>query len=241
VVCRAVPAGQLTAGGLGLWFLGVTMKFFSQPDAFADAQARMVREQLADFPPPVVAAMGKIPRHEFLPAATRAFAYADCAVPIGFGQTISQPWIVATMTTQLNPKPADRILEIGTGTGYQAAILAQLVAAVHTIEILEPLARRARETLHRLGCANVQLRQGDGYGGWPEAAPFDGVIVTCAPEAVPEPLSAQLKDGGRLLIPVGPPGDQILFVFQKHQGRLRELAQIPVRFVPMTGRAETIL
>jgi protein-L-isoaspartate(D-aspartate) O-methyltransferase len=205
---------------------------------FATARKRMVREQLSEFPPRVLAALERVPRHEFLPPEKQRFAYADGAVPIGHGQTISQPWIVALMTTQLNPQAGDRVLEIGTGSGYQTAVLAQLVADVYTIEIVAPLAHQAEATLHRLGCANVQLRQGDGYGGWPEAAPFDGIIVTCAPAAVPEPLSAQLKDGGRLLIPVGPPGDQILFVFQKHQGRLRELAQIPVRFVPMTGKVQ---
>jgi protein-L-isoaspartate(D-aspartate) O-methyltransferase len=214
------------------------MKLFRHPDSFADAQARMVREQLSEFPPRIVAAMGRVPRHEFLPPGKQAFAYSDRAVPIGFGQTISQPWIVALMTTQLNPQPADRILEIGTGSGYQAAVLAQLVAEVYTIEIVEPLAHCAAATLHRLGCANVHLRTGDGHGGWPEAAPFDGVTVTCAPEAVPAPLVAQLKDCGRMLIPVGPLDAQDLIVFQKIQGRLLELARVPVRFVPMTGAVQ---
>jgi len=186
-------------------------------DSFAAARQRMVREQLSEFPPRVVAAMGRVPRHEFIPPEKRAFAYADGAVPIGFGQTISQPWIVALMTTQLNPQPADRILEIGTGSGYQAAVLAQLVAEVYTVEILEPLAQRAGEILRRLGCPNVHLRLGDGHGGWPEAAPFDG---------------------GRMLIPVGPPGEQDLIVFHKLDGRLLELTRVPVRFVPMTGQAE---
>jgi protein-L-isoaspartate(D-aspartate) O-methyltransferase len=211
------------------------MKLFRHPQSFADAQARMVHEQLSEFPPRIVAAMERVPRHEFLPPGKQAFAYADRAVPIGFGQTISQPWIVATMTTQLNPRATDRILEIGTGSGYQAAVLAQLVAEVYSIEILEPLARRAAENFHRLGCGKIHLRTGDGAAGWPEAAPFDGVIVTCAPETVPAPLVTQLKDAGQMLIPIGPPGDQILFVFQKQQGRLLELARIPVRFVPMTG------
>lgn len=213
------------------------MNFFGQPETFADARARMVREQLAEFPRRIREAMGRVPRHEFIPAENQKFAHADSAVPIGFGQTISQPWIVAMMTAQLNPRPADRILEIGTGSGYQAAVLAQLVAEVYTLEILEPLARRAKEILQKLNCTNVHLRIGDGHGGWPEAAPFDGVIVTCAPEAVPEPLIAQLKEDGRMLIPVGPPSEQDLFVFQKHQGRLLELARIPVRFVPMTGQS----
>jgi protein-L-isoaspartate(D-aspartate) O-methyltransferase len=212
------------------------MNWFGQTD-FDNERRRMVAEQLSEFPPRVREAMERVPRQVFIPGEKRAFAYADGAVPIGFGQTISQPWIVAVMTTQLNPQPTSRILEIGTGSGYQAAVLAQLVAEVYTIEIVEPLARRAKETLQQLGCVNVHCRIGDGFGGWSEAAPFDGIIVTCAPEAVPSPLVAQLKENGRMLIPVGEPGYQDLFVFQKHQGKLLELARIPVRFVPMTGRA----
>ena len=164
------------------------MEFFSYNDSFAGARRQMVREQLSQFPPEMLAAMERVPRHEFIPVEHREFAYADSPVPIGFDQTISQPHIVALMTTQLNPRPTDRILEIGTGSGYQAAVLSQLVAEVYTIEIIEPLAQRAGETLRRLGCTNVHLRTGDGYNGWPEAAPFDGVIVTCAPELVPTPL-----------------------------------------------------
>jgi protein-L-isoaspartate(D-aspartate) O-methyltransferase len=213
------------------------MNWFGKID-FDDARRQMVREQLSDFPPHVREAMERVPRHAFIPDEKQSWAYADGAVPIGFGQTISQPWIVATMTTQINPQPAHRILEIGTGSGYQAAVLAQLVAEVYTIEIVEPLARRAKEILQKLNCTNVHLRTGDGFGGWPEAAPFDGITVTCAPESVPAPLIAQLKEDGRMLIPVGPPGDQNLFVFQKHRGKLLELARIPVRFVPMTGAAQ---
>jgi protein-L-isoaspartate(D-aspartate) O-methyltransferase len=210
----------------------------SEHDPFAAERKNMVREQLAGFPPDVVAAMSCIPRHEFLPEERQSFAYVDGAVPIGFGQTISQPYIVATMTTQLMPRPTDRMLEIGTGSGYQAAVLAQLVAEVYTIEIVEPLARCAAATLHRLGFHNVHWRTGDGYDGWLEAAPFDGVIVTCAPEFVPEPLIAQLKEDRRMLIPIGPAGVQDLLVYQKHGGKLLEHARLPVRFVPMTGRAE---
>lgn len=212
------------------------MKLSGPADSFYEARKRMVEEQLAEFPRSIVAAMAQVLRHEFIPPDKRTLAYADGAVPIGYGQTISQPWIVAMMTTQLNPQPGARILEIGTGSGYQAAVLAQLGAEVYSIEILEPLAQRAKETLERLGCNNVQLRTGDGHHGWPEAAPFDGVIVTCAPESVPRPLIVQLKESGRMLVPVGPPGDQDLFVFQKHQGQLIELVRIPVRFVPMTER-----
>jgi len=213
------------------------MNLFDHHESFTAAREQMVRKQLAEFPRAIVEAINRVPRHEFIPPEKQKYAYADSAVPIGFDQTISQPWIVALMTTQLNPQPAGRILEIGTGSGYQAAVLAQLVAEVYTIEIVEPLAQRAGEVLRRLGCANVHLRTGDGSGGWPEAAPFDGVIVTCANESVPAPLVSQLKEDGRLLIPVGPLESQNLFVFQKHKGALVELTRLPVRFVPMTGKA----
>ena len=215
------------------------MDNYSGNRPFVAARKRMVREQLSEFPPPVLAAMNRMPRHEFVPKHKQSLAYEDHAVPIGHGQTISQPYIVALMTAQLHPQPADRVLEIGTGSGYQAAVLAQLVAEVYTIEIVEPLARRAAENFRRLGCGNVHWRIGDGFAGWPEAAPFDAVIVTCAPEQVPPPLIAQLKDGGRMLIPVGPPGEQMLFGFEKLDGQLVERARTPVRFVPMTGQAES--
>jgi len=214
------------------------MRKQSNPDPFSAARKRMVREQLSEFPSRVVEAMSRVPRQEFIPEVHQSLAYADRAVPIGFNQTISQPYVVALMTTQLNPQPTDRILEIGTGSGYQAAVLAQLVAEVYSVEIIEPLADRAQATLARLGCRNVHLRLGDGSAGWPEAAPFDGVIVTCAPESVPTPLIQQLRDGGYLLIPIGPAGEQELFVFQKYNGGLARLAHSPVMFVPMTGAAQ---
>ena len=210
----------------------------SNSNAFAAARKRMVREQLAGLPPRVLTAMGRVPRHEFVPPEKQSWAYADGPVPIGFGQTISQPYVVAVMTAQLDPQPTDRVLEIGTGSGYQVAVLAQLVAEVFTIEIVEPLAERAAACLRRLGCTNVHLRIGDGYAGWPEAAPFDAIIVTCAPEHVPPPLAAQLKENGRLVIPVGPLGNQELVVLQKQENQLAERAVFPVRFVPMTGEAE---
>jgi protein-L-isoaspartate(D-aspartate) O-methyltransferase len=139
------------------------------------------------------------------------------------------------MTEQLDPKPTDRILEIGTGSGYQAAILSRLVAEVYTIEIILPLAKRAEADLKRLGYNNVQVLAGDGYKGWPEHAPFDGIIVTCAPDHVPQPLVDQLKDGGRMIIPVGPPDDQQLYLLRKRGAKLEQQAVLPVRFVPMTG------
>lgn len=202
---------------------------------YAAARKRMVREQLSEFPTRVRMAMGKVPRHEFLPKENQTYAHVNSAVPIGFGQTISQPYIVALMTAQLDPQPNDRVLEIGTGSGYQAAVLAELGADVFTIEIIESLAKRAAATLCRLGYRNVLVRLGDGSGGWPEAAPFDGIIVTCAPEQMPPALVLQLKDGGRILIPVGPLSDQRLYVYEKQMNRLVKLADFPVRFVPMTG------
>ena len=186
----------------------------------------------------VLAAMGKVPRHEFVPAELRHRAYDDGPLPIGYDQTISQPFIVAFMTEQLDPKPTNRVLEIGTGSGYQAAVLAQLVAEVYTIEIIEPLAQRAEADLKRLGYTNIHVRAGDGCQGWPEAAPFDAIIVTCAPEKVPPPLVEQLKDGGRMIIPVGPMGNQELVLLRKQGNRLEKSAVLSVRFVPMTGGAQ---
>jgi protein-L-isoaspartate(D-aspartate) O-methyltransferase len=184
----------------------------------------------------VLAAMARFPRHELVPEAIRNLAYADAPLPISHNQTISQPYIVALMTQSLDPRPTDRVLEIGTGSGYQAAILAQLVQTVYTIEIVEPLAQRATADLARLGCVNVFVRAGDGCHGWPEAAPFDAVIVTCAPDHVPEPLVAQLRDGGRMIIPVGPDGGvQELILLTRRDGILHRQAVLPVRFVPMTG------
>ncbi len=182
----------------------------------------------------VLAAMSKVLREEFVPSESRAASYEDGPLPIGYDQTISQPYIVAFMTEQLRPKPSDRVLEIGTGSGYQAAILAELVADVYTIEIVEPLAKNAEATLQRLNYRNVHVKAGDGYSGWPEHAPFDAIIVTCAPDHVPQQLTDQLKDGGRMVIPVGERFAQQLYLLEKQNGRLRESAVLPVRFVPMT-------
>ena len=212
-------------------------------DPLTLARRRMVAEQLSG---PgrhitnalVLTAMGKVPRHEFVPERLRYQAYQDCPLPIGYDQTISQPYVVAFMTEQLEPKPADHVLEIGTGSGYQAAVLAELVAKVYTVEIIEDLARRAEADLKRLGYTNVSVRAGDGYKGWPEAAPFDAIIVTCAPEKAPPPLIEQLKDGGRMIIPVGPAWDQELVLLRKRAGRLEQHAVLPVRFVPMTGQSQ---
>ena len=208
---------------------------------FATARERMIRQQLAApdrgiTNARVLAVMGKVPRHEFVPASLRAQAYNDHPLPIGYNQTISQPFIVAFMTEKLEPKPTDKVLEIGTGSGYQAAVLAELVREVYTIEIVEPLARRAEADLKRLGYTNVLVRAGDGYKGWPEAAPFDAVIVTCAPDHVPQPLADQLKEGGRMIIPVGTAGDQELYIFRKQGERVEKRAVLAARFVPMTGQ-----
>jgi protein-L-isoaspartate(D-aspartate) O-methyltransferase len=182
--------------------------------------------------------MGKVPRHEYVPERLRPDAYADRALPLGHGQTISQPYIVAFITERLEPQPTDRVLEIGTGSGYQAAVLAGLVAEVYTIEIISDLAQQAAADLKRLGCTNVHVRAGDGYQGWAEAAPFEGIIVTCAPERVPQPLIDQLKDGGRIIIPVGSGRIQDLVLLRKRSGKLEQQAVLPVSFVPMTGDAK---
>ena len=182
----------------------------------------------------VLAAMNKVPREEFIPVSKRSEAYEDGPLPIGYGQTISQPYIVAFMTQQLQPKPSDHVLEVGTGSGYQAAILAELVAEVYSIEIVAPLAKDAEATLQRLGYKNVHVKVGDGYQGWPEYAPFDAIIVTCAPDEVPQPLIDQLKEGGRMIIPVGERFAQQLYLLEKKNGHLKESVTLPVRFVPMT-------
>ncbi len=185
----------------------------------------------------VLTAMGKVPREQFVPGELRGRSYSDRPLPIGYDQTISQPFIVAFMTEKLELKPTDRVLEIGTGSGYQAAVLSELAAEVYSIEIIEPLGKRAEETLRRLGYKNVHVKIGDGYKGWPEHAPYDAVIVTCAPDHVPRPLVEQLKDAGRIIIPVGPTGTQELYLLEKKDGQLRQRAVLPVRFVPMTGEA----
>jgi len=186
----------------------------------------------------VLAAMAKVPREEFVPADARPSAYEDGPLPIGYDQTISQPYVVAFMTEQLRPKASDRVLEIGSGSGYQAAILAELVTSVYTIDIIEPLAKSAEATLQRLGYNNVHIKVGDGYKGWPEEAPFDAIIVTCAPEKVPQPLVDQLKDGGRMVIPVGERFAQQLYLLEKKNGQLKESVTLPVRFVPMLREAQ---
>ncbi len=210
-------------------------------DAQVKSREAMVKNQLMAggiSDPSVLEAMKEVPRHEFVPLAMRPFAYADGPLPIGHGQTISQPFIVAYMTQALELTKDDTVLEIGTGSGYQAAILGKMVKEVYTIEIVPPLAESAKEVLDRLGFKNVHVKEGDGYLGWPEKAPFDAIIVTCAPDHVPEPLVGQLKEGGRLIIPVGEKGGiQQLVVLRKKDGKILQQNKLDVRFVPMTGKA----
>jgi protein-L-isoaspartate(D-aspartate) O-methyltransferase len=210
------------------------------PD-FAAERERMVREQIVMrgvINKAVLAAMRKVPREEFIPAEFRMQSYMDGPVPIGYDQTISQPYIVALMTEKLQLKAGDRVLEVGTGSGYQAAILSELGAEVYSIEIIEPLARTAEATLRRLGYKNVHVKTGDGYKGWPEQAPFDVCIVTCAPDHLPQPLIDQLKEGGGMIIPVGGKFAQQLYLLEKRNGQIKQSAVLPVKFVPMTRGTE---
>lgn len=187
-----------------------------------------------------IAAMRSVPRHEFVPQEQLRRAYLNTALPIGHGQTISQPYVVAYMTAALELEADDRVLEVGTGSGYQAAVLAEIVSEVYTIEIIEALARSATERLERLGYGNVTVVQGDGYYGIPERAPFDAIIVTAAPGHVPSPLVEQLAPGGRMIIPVGPvfSVQTLVLLERREDGTVRTEQLLPVRFVPMTGRAQ---
>ena len=201
---------------------------------------RMVEQQLLarDITDPrVVNAMRQVPRERFLPPDQLQWAYEDRPLPIGYRQTISQPYIVAHMTQALRLTPEAKVLEVGTGSGYQAAVLAELVAAVYTIEIIPQLAERARDTLAELGYNDVQVRQGDGYAGWPEQAPFDAIMVTAAPDHVPQALIDQLALGGRLIIPVGQER-QTLTILTRTEDGIQQETTLPVLFVPMTGEAE---
>lgn len=212
------------------------------PDDRAAERARMVDEQIAARgirDSAVLAAMRRVPRQAFVPARWRADAYGDHPLPIGEGQTISQPYIVALMTELAAVRPGARVLEVGTGSGYQAAVLAEVGADVYTIEIVAPLAKAAAATLAELGYRSIHAREGDGYRGWPEAAPFAAIVVTAAPPAVPAALLAQLAPGGRLVIPVGT-AEQELQVHEKSaDGTVRVRSVTPVRFVPMTGGGRT--
>ena len=210
-------------------------------DAAAARRAKMVEAQIAARgvrDPRVLAAMRKVPRHLFIESMVRGEAYEDRPVPIGNNQTISQPYIVALMTELLELPPHARVLEIGTGSGYQSAVLGEIAAEVYSIEILPDLARAAADKLKELGYTNVEVRAGDGYRGWPEHAPFDGIIVTAAPERIPQPLIDQLAVGGRMVIPVGGFFQELKVFTKEKDGRITEKDMIPVRFVPMTGEIE---
>ena len=206
------------------------------------AEVRATHEYLGfdALDPRVTAALAKVPRHALVPDDVKPFAYEDRPLPIGYGQTISQPYIVAIMTALLELEPAHRVLEVGTGSGYQAAVLAEISREVYSIEIIEALGKRARSDLAKLGYGRVNLRVGDGYHGWPEAAPFDAIIVTAAASHVPPPLLSQLKPGGRMIVPVGSRfvTQQLVLVEKDSGGRVSTRQILPVRFVPLTGGAK---
>jgi protein-L-isoaspartate(D-aspartate) O-methyltransferase len=217
-------------------------EFAVQRQALVDEirqETRWVSDELGkpELDPRVLDALNKVARHEFVPESQRGRAYANRPLPIGYGQTISQPFVVAFMTDLLRVKPGDRVLEIGTGSGYQAAVLAQLGAQVSTIEIIPELAGTATERLKRLGYAKVEVRTGDGYFGWPEQAPFDGILVTAAVTQIPPPLVRQLKPGGRMVIPVGGPflPQYLVLVEKNRDGKVTARQLLPVQFVPLTG------
>jgi len=239
---------QSLAAGKRPWFyflgaaaiaIGVCVAWVAHSDSdWADQRRRMVDEQFTARGirnERVLAAMGRVPRHRFVPDAVRASAYEDRPLPIGHGQTISQPYLVAFMTELVDPQAEHRVLEVGTGSGYQAAVLAELVGEVYTIELIPALAEQASARLEQLGYRNVHVRTGDGYQGWPEAAPFDVVVVTCGADHVPEPLFEQLKPGGVMVIPIGSsPAEQSLRVITKDLGGERQFRDVlPVRFVPL--------
>lgn len=203
----------------------------------ADVRATKTYLEKEALDPRIMEAMNTVPRHVLVPRKQRSNAYRNRPLPIGYGQTISQPYIVAIMTDLLNPQPEHRVLEVGTGSGYQAAILSRLVRQVYTIEIIEALGKRARRDLTKLGYNNIQVRIGDGYYGWKQHAPFDGIVVTAAASHIPPPLIEQLKPGGRMIIPVGSRFlvQQLLLVVKDEEGNATTRQILPVRFVPLTG------
>ena len=227
---------------LAAWPAAAPAQRYASRPSFEEARNRMVDEEVVGGgvkDPRVIQSMRDTPRHEFVTGKHNIDrAYFDMSLAIGEGQTISPPTFVAYMTEQLEPRPGDRVLEIGTGSGYQAAVLSPLVKEVYSIEIVEKLGQQAQQTLKRLKYANVFVKIGDGYLGWPEHAPFDKIIVTCSPEQVPQPLIDQLKEGGRMIIPVGERYQQVFHLLKKEDGKLLNEALRPTLFVPMTGKAE---
>jgi len=227
----------MVLGALALTVESCRTERVSDKTDYAKAREQMVNSQIKARginDKGVLQAMRKVQRHLFVPKELQSLAYTDQPLPIGEGQTISQPYIVAIMTELLQLQANDNVLEVGTGSGYQAAILAELACEVYTIEIIKPLAERAKKLLAKLGYKNISVKCGDGYMGWEEHAPFDAIIVTCAPPEVPQPLIDQLADDGRLVIPVGTDWQELVLI-EKKGGELKEHSVIPVRFVPMTG------
>lgn len=221
-----------------VFFLSLSAFLFA--DDFTQEREHMVVSQIQArgvTDETVLKAMRSVKRHEFVPPQLEMFAYADQPLPIGEEQTISQPYIVALMTELLKPGSNNRVLEIGTGSGYQAAVLAEIVKEVYTIEIIPVLGKRAEAKLRQLGYENIHVKIGDGYLGWPEEAPFDAIIVTAAPEDIPQPLIDQLRTGGRMVIPVGNSPSQTLYLMTKTETGLEKKEIIPVRFVPMVGQS----
>jgi len=230
--------GILFAMGLGAG-CGCGSCLAGTPDeaTFARRRAALVSELKSEIRDErILAAIGRVPRHRFVLPSQLDEAYGNYPLPIGHGQTISQPFIVAYMTESLRIQPGAKVLEIGTGSGYQAAVLAELGARVFSVEILQTLSQRAGQVLAELGY-RVELRVKDGWDGWPEEAPFDAIIITAAPRQIPPPIIGQLREGGRLSVPLGPEGSQVLFTYEKRDGQLREIDRLDVRFVPMTGKA----
>ena len=209
------------------------------PDPFEGSGEHMVKSQIelrGVKDEKVLQAMANVPRHEFVPSDHIDQAYADHPLPIGYGQTISQPYMVAVMTELLGLSPDSKVLEIGTGSGYQVAILAELAREIYSVEIIPELCNQAKNRLARLGYTNVQVMCGDGYYGWEEHAPYDAIVVTCAPDHIPQPLIDQLADGGRMVVPVGPPGAyQALWLVERHGEEIKSQRMMGVAFVPLTG------
>jgi protein-L-isoaspartate(D-aspartate) O-methyltransferase len=242
---RRGGAARLAALGLFLTVVLAAVAARAGDDGWTKLRRTMVDEQIRGrgiTAPGVLSAMGQVPRHMFVPLSEQGRSYADQPLPFDAGRTIYQPYVVALMTSLLDLDGSKRVLEIGTGSGYHAAVLSRVVGEVYTIEIVPGLADRARRTLARLGYGNVHVRTGDGFRGWPERAPFDAILLTAAPRRVPAPLLAQLKPGGRLVAPVGPPGEdgqQLEVLTKRADGSMETRRVLPVRFVPMTGEAES--
>lgn len=224
----------LPVTGMSMTFEPLAHPYPRQSERDAMVQAQLLARGISD--QNVIRAMREVPRHEFVPVEDAAEAYDDHPLPIGYGQTISQPYIVAYMTEALRLNQHERVLEIGTGSGYQAAVLAKLGVRVFTIEIVEELAGRARQTFDRLGIPHITSRAGDGYQGWTEEAPFDAIILTAAPEHIPQPLLDQLAPGGRMILPLGKTLQKLIILTNTPEG-IRRKELLPVAFVPMTGEA----